>query len=92
MMKQSNTQKKLQKNKKGYTDYVQQVNDAFHCDGTKDCKILKNGENKGCQKCAKEHRQLEEWLKELKWLREQTRWIPCEDCERGVINGEIQRP
>ena len=26
--------------------------------------------------CAKEHRQLAEWLKELKQLREQTRWIP----------------
>lgn len=24
--------------------------DMFHCDGTKDCKILKNGENKGCKK------------------------------------------
>lgn len=24
-----------------------------------------------CKKCAKEHRQLAEWLKELKWLREQ---------------------
>jgi len=30
-----------------------------------------------CQegKCAEEHRQLAEWLKELKQLREQTRWI-----------------
>ena len=27
--------------------------------------------------CAAEHRQLAEWLKELKWLREQPRWIPC---------------
>lgn len=27
-------------------------------------------------KCASEHRQLAEWLKELKQLREQTRWIP----------------
>lgn len=30
-----------------------------------------------CLKCAEEHRQLVEWLKELKQLREQTRWIPC---------------
>lgn len=27
-------------------------------------------------KCAEEHRQLVEWLKELKQLREQTSWIP----------------
>lgn len=42
----------------------------FHCDGTKDCKALKNGKDKGCQKCAAEHRQLAEWLKELKAHRE----------------------
>lgn len=29
-----------------------------------------------CFECAKEHRQLAGWLKELKQLREQTRWIP----------------
>jgi hypothetical protein len=31
-----------------------------------------------CQEgeCSEEHRQLAEWLKELKQLREQTRWIP----------------
>lgn len=28
-----------------------------------------------CFECAKEHLQLEKWLKELKQLREQTRWI-----------------
>lgn len=28
-----------------------------------------------CLECAKEHRQLATWLKELKRLREQTRWI-----------------
>jgi len=42
----------------------------LHCDGTKDCKTLKNGKNKGCQKCADDHRQLAEWLKELKASRE----------------------
>ena len=46
--------------------------DLFHCDGTKDCKSLKNGKNKGCPKCAEEHRQLAEWLKELKQLRDAT--------------------
>ena len=30
-------------------------------------------------KCANEHRQLAEWLKELKQLREQTGWIPCNE-------------
>lgn len=29
-----------------------------------------------CMKCAEEHRQLAEWLRELKQLREQTQWIP----------------
>ena len=28
-----------------------------------------------CKKCAEEHRQLAEWLKELKQLRNQTSWI-----------------
>jgi len=32
-----------------------------------------------CEKYAKEHRQLAEWLKELKQLRKQTRWIPCSE-------------
>lgn len=35
-----------------------------------------------CKDCAKEHRQLAEWLKELKQLRKQTKtghWIPCSE-------------
>ena len=28
-------------------------------------------------RCAEEHRQIAEWLKELKEFRERTRWIPC---------------
>ena len=32
-----------------------------------------------CIECASEHRQLAEWLKELKQLREQTRWIPISE-------------
>ena len=47
-----------------------------HCNGTNDCKTLKNGKNKGCLKCAEEHRQLAEWLRELKAYREQE---PCDD-------------
>ncbi len=44
--------------------------DLFYCNGTKDCKALKNGKNKGCRKCAEEKRQLAEWLKELRAYRE----------------------
>ena len=29
------------------------------------------------KQCISEHRQLAEWLKELKMLREKDRWIPC---------------
>ena len=36
------------------------------CDGTKDCMSLKNGKDMGCTKCAADHRQLAEWLTELK--------------------------
>ena len=32
-----------------------------------------------CKKCANEHRQLAEWLKELKQLREQSRWTPVSE-------------
>lgn len=32
-----------------------------------------------CIKCAEEHRQLAEWLKELKQLREQSKWIPVSE-------------
>ena len=37
------------------------------------------GASIGCLTCAKEHRQLAEWFKELKQLREQTRWIPVSE-------------
>ena len=36
------------------------------CNGSQDCRCLENGSGKGCLKCASEHRQLAEWLKELK--------------------------
>ena len=32
-----------------------------------------------CFECADNHRQLAEWLKELKQLKEQTRWIPLSE-------------
>lgn len=51
-----------------------------HCNGLKDCKAVKNGKNKGCQKCASEHCQLAEWLKALKEI-----WDSgdCNDCRNG---------
>lgn len=36
----------------------------YECDGTKDCKSLKHGKNKGCLKCSAEHEQLANWLKD----------------------------
>lgn len=49
------------------------------------------GKIKSCKECAEEHRQLAEWLKELKQLREQTRWIPVterlpEDRESVLVS------
>jgi hypothetical protein len=50
--------------------------------GLYDC-YLQHGEQgehvESCKKCASDHRQLAEWLKELKQLREQARWIPCSE-------------
>ena len=40
-------------------------------------RLLFRVEENECKNCAKEHRQLANWLKELKQLREQK---PCEDC------------
>ena len=37
------------------------------------------GGYESCDECAEEHRQLAEWLRELKQLREQTRWIPVSE-------------
>lgn len=42
-----------------------------------DRPLFKEEENE-CKKCAEEHRQLAEWLKDYKRLKEQTRWIPIE--------------
>ena len=49
--------------------------EMFHCNGTKDCRVLKNGKNKGCKKCAEEHRQLAEWLEELKDYRDKNKMV-----------------
>lgn len=40
------------------------------CDGLSDCRELKNGKDKGCNKCAADHEQLAAWLEELKARRE----------------------
>ena len=37
-------------------------------------KLAENAE-KECRQCAEDYKQFAEWLKELKQLREQTRWI-----------------
>ena len=34
-----------------------------------------------CEKCADEHRQVAEWLRELKQYREQPEIIRCKDCK-----------
>ena len=52
-----------------------------HCDGTKDCRVLKNGKNKGCKKCAEEHRQLAGWLEELKDYRDKNKMVVRVDVE-----------
>ena len=40
---------------------------------------IRTSDAKKCERCAEDHRQLAEWLKELKLLREQTRWIPVSE-------------
>jgi len=37
-----------------------------------------------CKECAEEHRQLAEWLKELKKLKEQKRWIPVSGKSKDI--------
>ena len=49
--------------------------EMYHCNGTKNCRILKKGKNKGCKKCAGEHRQLIEWLEELKDYRDKNKMV-----------------
>ena len=49
--------------------------DALYCGDTEYIEARKND----CIECAREHRQLAEWLKELKQFKEQTRWIPVSE-------------
>ena len=46
-----------------------------------------NEEAEACQKCAEEHRQLAEWLKELAERRKLPEIIRCKDCKhKGTKN------
>ena len=49
----------------------------YTCDGKTNCKVLKNGKDKGCLKCAEEYKQFAEWFIELKQLKMQD---SCDDC------------
>lgn len=63
-----------QENEKQYSGCPMKYDGAYANNGKSACK------------CAKEHRQLAEWLKELKQLREQE---PCEDAisRQAVLDG-----
>ena len=45
------------------------------------------------QRCAEDHRQLAEWLKELKQIREQLRWIPVTERlpKKGEYDGDVAK-
>lgn len=40
-----------------------------------------------CDECGREHRQLVEWLKELKEYREQEQTSPCDLCRFDYMDG-----
>ncbi len=43
-----------------------------------------------CEECALEHKQLAEWLEELKRLREQTAWIPVSEKLPDLVEGSVE--
>lgn len=56
----------------------------WHENQVRKCKLIPFAEmdythENDCIECARDHKQLAEWLKELKQLREQTRWTPCSE-------------
>ena len=69
------------------------TSDMQFCDGRSDCTTLKNGKNKGCLKCAKEHRQLAEWLKDYKRLLEQQESVTSKEKTDVLdkIRAEIEK-
>lgn len=79
---------------KNFEEYIEVCGDSRVKDGIKICgnpvnSLLFRGygicdedhcpDYKKCVERAEEHRQLAEWLKELRQLREQTRWIPVSE-------------
>lgn len=55
--------------------YQKELESGFDTDNER--YAMTDKERTDCKECADEHRQLANWLKELKQLREQE---PCEDC------------
>lgn len=47
-----------------------------HCE-----EVAEKNEEQSCKECAKEHRQLAEWLRELELYRETIIGRPCEVCK-----------
>ena len=58
------------------------------CDGSQDCRCLKNGSGKGCLKRAAELRKLAEWLKELKAVHDE---IDDADDEDEIFIGYLRK-
>ncbi len=68
---------------------------ANKCDMPAEQSVVEQAEHHH-HKCAAEHRQLAEWLRELKQLKEQRRWIPCserlpEDMQEVLVWFEYYR-
>lgn len=57
--------------------YQKDMESGFETDNER--YAMTDKERTACKECAEEHRQLAEWLIELKKLREQTRWTPCSE-------------
>ena len=59
----------------------------WHENQVRKCELLPFAEmnythENECKKCAEEHRQLAEWLKDYKWLKEQE---PCDKPQQEII-------
>lgn len=72
------------KHAKKVAEVQEEAAKEWHENQVRKCELIPFAEmdythENNCKKCADEHRQLAEWLKELKQLREQTRWIPVSE-------------
>lgn len=65
-----------------YCEEVAEVNQSI-ADNTEEDNWMDIAQ---CTKCAEEHYQLSEWLRELKQLREQPEIIRCKDCKHRILN------